>query len=68
MVMGVFAKGDEMKLQHYIQQIEDLLWTGRIEGIQILELHRLLRAYMSGKASEKVLQETIELNDRDWIA
>ncbi len=65
--MDGYVKGDDMKLKHYIQQIEDLLWTGRIEGIQILELHRLLRAYMRGKSTGKALQETIDLNDRGWM-
>lgn len=56
-----------MSMQQFVQQIEHLLWTGAIEGEEILKLYHLLKAYGQGKVSSGALQQVIDQHDPDKV-
>jgi hypothetical protein len=54
-------------MQTFTQQIEHLLWTGALQGENVLKLYHLLKAYGQGKMSAEALQEAIDRHDPDKI-
>jgi hypothetical protein len=54
-----------MTMQTFAQQIEYLLFTGAIEGEEILKHYHLLKAYGQGKISAEALQTAIDDLDPD---
>ncbi len=56
-----------MKLREFVEQIDHLLWTGAIEGKQVLKLHHLLQAYQQGKLSAEGMQDAIDQCDPELL-
>jgi hypothetical protein len=56
-----------MRMQKFIEQIEHLLWTGALEGEDVLKLYHLLKAYGQGEIDAEVLQEAIDRHDPDYL-
>ncbi|MEP0914849.1 hypothetical protein NDI45_28510 [Leptolyngbya sp. GB1-A1] len=56
-----------MNARRYIDRIEELLWTGRLQGNAILELYQLIQVYISGAVSKEVLEDAIDLHDQGWM-
>jgi hypothetical protein len=56
-----------MTVQRFAQQIEYLLWTGAIEGEQILNLHYLLLSYGHQWISDQEIQKAIDECNPDQI-
>lgn len=51
----------------FAQQIEYLLWTGAIQGEQILSLHHLLKCYERDEITSEEMQEAIDQCDPEQI-
>lgn len=49
------------------QQIDHLLWTGMLEGKDLLRLYHLLQAYKQGLISDKAMQQAINQHDPDYV-
>jgi len=49
----------------FSQQIEYLLWTGAIEGKEILDLYHLLKRYKQGAIHAEEMQEAINFHNLD---
>lgn len=56
-----------MTTPNFAQQIEYLLWTGAIQGNQILSLYHLLKSYKNGEVTAQAMQDAIDLCDPDQI-
>jgi hypothetical protein len=56
-----------MTVQRFAQQIEYLLWTGAIEGKQILNLHYLLLSYRHQWINDQEIQKAIDECNPDQI-
>ncbi|GAB4237898.1 MAG: hypothetical protein Kow00121_64850 [Elainellaceae cyanobacterium] len=56
-----------MRIRKFVQQVEHLLFTGAIEGEEVLKLHRLLKAYAQGKISAGALQQVIDQHNPDKV-
>jgi len=56
-----------MTTHHFAQQIDYLLWTGAIQGDQILSLYHLLKCYENGEITGEDMQEAIDQCDPDQI-
>lgn len=54
-----------MSTTHFAQQIEFLLWTGAIEGDEILSLYHLLKCYEQGGISAQEMQAAIDVFNPD---
>lgn len=54
-----------MTIRNFAQQIEWLLFTGAIEGNQLLTLHEQLQLYRQGTLSEAAMQNAIDAVDSD---
>lgn len=54
-----------MTTRSFAQQIELLLFTGSIEGSQILALYQQLQLYIQGTLSEAAMQSAIDDVDPD---
>jgi hypothetical protein len=55
-----------MNLESFVERIDDLLWTGAIEGYALIRLYRCLKAYQQGLISAAAVQEAIDQVDPDW--
>jgi hypothetical protein len=56
-----------MTVQRFAQQIEYLLWTGAIEGEQILNLYYVLLSYQNKQIDAQEIQKAIDECDPDPI-
>ncbi len=56
-----------MKTREFAEQIEHLLWTGAIEGHQVLSLYYLLQSYQQGTMSGAAMQDAIDQCDPEQI-
>jgi hypothetical protein len=57
-----------MTVQEFARQIEYLLWTGAIQGKQILNLYHLLLSYQHRQIDAQAMQNAINECDPDQIA
>ncbi|MBD1852953.1 hypothetical protein H6F87_23695 [Cyanobacteria bacterium FACHB-502] len=53
----------KLNARRYIDQVDDLLWTGRLQGNAIWDLYQLVHAYLGVKVTGEALQEAIDLSD-----
>jgi hypothetical protein len=54
-----------MTVQGFAKQIEYLLWTGAIQGKQILNLHHLLLSYQHKLLDAQEMQKAIDKYNPD---
>jgi len=56
-----------MPIQKFAHQIDYLLWTGAIQGDQLLSLYHLLKCYENGEITAEDMQDAIDQCDPDQI-
>lgn len=56
-----------MTTHNFAHQINYLLWTGAIQGDQILSLHHLLKDYERGEMTDEQMQEAIDECDPEKL-
>jgi hypothetical protein len=54
-----------MKRNDFPQQIEYLLFSGDIEGDEVLSLYHLLKRYEQGTVNAEEMQKAIDFHDLD---